>query len=315
MSNFFTKNEIEQLIQPHGGSLQVKSLEQSYIYCRKKALGHYENFPVGSLFIPKPMQKHFFAIYAFSRLSDDIADEPNGLSADERIAALNALDSIICKCSNRIIEQHPIFWALSTTMKERNLPTEPFCRLLEAFRRDCLFVQPESLDDVFEYCSYSANPVGELVLRLFNNWNERNRPLSDAICTGLQLANFWQDFSLDIKNGRCYIPLNIMKKYGIKANYFENNLLNEEKTIIFINLFNQLLALAQEQLEIGKCMVAELQVLRLKFEIAAVIEGGCKIIRKTKSLRAEIINQRPELSKFDMLVAATKAFFKVIFGY
>ena len=204
---------INLLTQVNPAFLSTKLPEVSFEFCKYIALGHYENFPVGSILIPKEIRKHFYSIYAFS-FADDIADNPNILTNEERIKYLSDFENIL-EIYNSKKTNNPIFLALSKTIEEFNIPVETLKKLINAFKLDVNFRQAETIEDLEYYCYFSANPIGELILRLFNHYNSNTGFFSDKICTGLQLLNFWQDLSVDLKNGRIYFPIYILNNLSL----------------------------------------------------------------------------------------------------
>lgn len=182
--------------------------DTAYATCARIATSHYENFPVASVLVPLRMRKHLFALYAFSRTADDLADEPWTSNTSERLCALENLEALIV--DPRIPSDDPVIVAVRATLRDCQLPTTPLERLLEAFRRDVAFVAPATWEEVLTYCSFSANPVGELFLRLDHGHRSVSGEAleaSDSICTALQITNFLQDLSIDIPRGRHYLPL------------------------------------------------------------------------------------------------------------
>lgn len=294
-------DEILHLTRADGGNYKTDSIEEANNFTKKIALGHYENFPVGSLLIPQEKRQHFYNIYAFSRISDDIADEPGNISKEYRIESLEKLKNMIGEKTNA----NPIFSALADTMDELDLPKKPFEMLIDAFIMDVNFKQPESFDDLLYYCKHSANPVGELVLRLFDLYNEDTREYSDAVCTGLQLANFWQDLSVDLNNNRCYIPKEILTKYELLLNDLHYNNLDIKLSSCIFEIFDY----TEEFFKIGKNLINRLKPYRLKLEIKATIYGGERILYKTRKLGRNIFNTRPELTKIDMINIMIKSIF------
>lgn len=272
----FKLDEILELQELHPHTLSVKNEIDAFKYCRKVALGHYENFPVGSIFLPKKVRKHIFSIYSFSRIADDIADESYQLSPEERINLLDKfLSNLKNVVKNEISTSNPIFLSLSKTITEKKLPFEPFKKLITAFKMDVYFTEPKNTNDLMEYCSYSANPVGELILRLFNEYNEENAKKSDSITSALQLINFWQDLSIDIKNGRRYIP------EGLKL----------------IELFD----FTDKLLNFGKNLPNSIKNSRLRFELKLIINAGLKINENNKKMHQLLFEKRPVLRKIDYI--------------
>lgn len=294
-----TKEDIFELLKPDGGKYCVKDLSEAYSFCRKITESHYENFPVGSLLIPKNQRKYFFSVYTFSRLADDIADELIEESSQSRIKALNRLSGII-KIDYDISQDkyNPLVLALQDTIKQKKLPFEPFEKLIKAFIMDSKFTQPVTIEDNLNYCRYSANPVGELVLRIFDNFNSETAAFSDAVCTGLQLVNFWQDISVDRIKGRIYLPLEQLKKYKLD----EFSLFDDAQN-------NNLDACLKESYEytenlfiFGVGLIKLIENKRLKFELALTLESGLRILEKVRMTGTEIIRARPELTKKDLLI-------------
>lgn len=303
----FSKEELFELTEESGGRFACPR-DEAYNFCRRLALSHYENFPVGSVLLPQAQRPYIFAVYAFARIADDIADELTDIDESIRIEALNKMASLIDSTSFYSIEKgNPVFLALHRTMKKLSLPSEPFLKLLEAFRRDINFKKPETWDDVLDYCRHSANPVGELLLRIFGRYNARTATLSDKICTALQLVNFWQDLSVDLPGGRCYIPEEVLKLNGMT----EENLHEEKKSGKLRVSLDVLYDYSRRLFEDGSELIRLLKPLRLRLEIAATIEGGKEILKKTESLGTKIIEQRPELGKADFLKIFIRAFTKI----
>ncbi|MES2765939.1 MAG: squalene synthase HpnC [Bacteroidota bacterium] len=302
----FSPSELFDMATPDGGALGVESVEEAYGFCEKIATSHYENFPVGSLLIPKKQRPHFYSVYAYSRLADDIADE---LSDDPeiRLKALNDLENLLKSeaFKNGICNKkcNPVFLALRTTIDELHIPQKPFLKLLKAFRQDILFEQPETFKDLTSYCENSANPVGELVLRIFRLYNETTAEYSDAVCTGLQLANFWQDFSIDLPKARLYIPLEFLKKYGLQ----KDNLQEPENSAKFRKCLDELLKITDEYFLKGTELLPFLKDKRLRLEIAITIEGGRMITQKVRELGADVLFKRPVLTKKDYFSIAFRA--------
>src|SRR5690242_9578538 len=181
-------------------------------YCRRLASTHYENFSVATWFLPQRLRQHFCNVYAYCRISDDLGDEVGNPAAalqllDEWEAELNA-----CYAEGA---RHPVFVALAHTVRTFDIPKQPFADLLKAFRQDQTVTRYQSCEDLLGYCRYSANPVGHLVLYVCGYRDAERQALSDFTCTALQLANFWQDVSLDYTKGRIYLPLEDLNRFGV----------------------------------------------------------------------------------------------------
>jgi squalene synthase HpnC len=293
----YSSQKIQSLTTPSGGEFSVASPDEAFDFCRNLAMGHYENFPVGSVLIPKKRRPHFFSVYAFARIADDIADEDIDFTKDEKLDLLDDFEDMLHGIKRFASGRgNPIFVALYQSIKEKKLPDEPFIKLLNAFRQDIRFFQPRNHEDNLKYCDKSANPVGELVLRIFDNFNEETKEYSDAICTGLQLANFWQDFSRDLNAGRCYVPKSILDENKLTI----NDLTSGKKIDKLDKLVYELVDQARAYLLRGKRLIKLLNSPRLRLEISLTIEGGLLILSKTEKLGHEAFTVRPKINKMDI---------------
>ncbi len=303
---FFKENEMRELSSNAPEALMVVSLDEAYAFCEKTAKRHYENFPVGSLAVPKSVRHHFYAVYAFARLGDEIADEYSFSVGTE--AALLLLENLTASAEENFVRHggNPIFWALSCTMSELNIPREPLISLLHAFKMDVNFCQPGTWADLYFYCQHSANPIGELVLRIFGEYDAEKAIYSDKICTGLQMANFWQDLSLDLACNRLYIPKNLLEVNNISS----KDLLNKRKNIKLQRVLNDLYQETYLLLSEGTVLINKVEHRRLALELKLIIAGGLKILSKTIRLRERILVERPRLRRTDMIAI----FFKSIFS-
>ena len=182
---------------------------EAYRWCERYARRHGENFTVVSWFLPRKLRPHFFAVYAFCRYTDDLGDEAEG----DRLALLDAWER---ELRDAVAGEpaRPLLTALARTIEDRAIPLDPFLRLIEANRIDQRVSRFETYDDVLDYCSYSATPVGRMVLAVLGYQDAERGALSDATCIGLQLANFWQDVSVDIGKGRVYLPQEDLRRFG-----------------------------------------------------------------------------------------------------
>lgn len=241
--------------------------DAAYAHCSQIASSHYENFPVASVLVPLRMRKHLVAFYAFSRKADDIADEPWTSSTQERLVALNELEHAIKDPLSPSTD--PVIIATRASLRDCNIPPTPLLRLLEAFRRDVLFIAPSTWDDVLTYCSFSANPVGELFLRLDHDGapvSTEDLAASDAVCTALQITNFLQDLSLDLARGRAYLPLPL----------------------------DEVIKRTQELYRQGWPVVAAARSLRVRLELRAILAGGQTML--DLCARRTSVDVRPTLS-------------------
>jgi squalene synthase HpnC len=187
---------------------QRPTLEEARAYCRRLATTHYENFPCGLVVFAARLRPHFYSIYAYCRIADDLGDEVG--NREQSLALLDLWGRELDACY-RGEARHPVFVALAETIRACDIPQQPFADLLVAFRQDQTVPRYQTMDDVLDYCRYSANPVGRLVLYACGYRDPEMFLLSDFTCTALQLANFWQDVSSDYARGRIYLPLDDMQ--------------------------------------------------------------------------------------------------------
>jgi squalene synthase HpnC len=339
----FSADDLADLATPSGGAFAIADVmtenlsaneaeAQAFNFCRSLASSHYENFPVASLLVPKRLRRHVQSIYAFARIADDIADEP-GRSASERLRLLEAIEAMLLEASKaasraasgessassatRTNVTNPVFIALAVTMRECSLSAKPFLDLLTAFRGDSTFAQPATLADLEHYCRFSANPVGELVLRLYGLWDDTRQPLSDAVCTGLQLANFWQDISRDTAAGRVTLPRDVLNRHGLSS----DALAESGQEAALQHALNDLYAATTAHFAHGRSLLATIPsplasllanraapraafgqgYTRLRLELALTIAGGETILQKTQALGTAVVRMRPQLGKRDFI--------------
>src|SRR5271163_2905143 len=190
---------------------KAPSVEEARAWCKRLAESHYENFHVATWFLPAALRPHFHAIYAYCRVSDDLGDEVGDPA--KALALLDQWDGELDACYEGRA-RHPVFVALAETIHDCKIPKQPFADLLVAFRQDQVETRYATMVDLLGYCRYSANPVGRLVLYACGEADEEKFSLSDATCTALQLANFWQDVRRDYAKGRIYLPQDDMRRFG-----------------------------------------------------------------------------------------------------
>lgn len=272
------------------------SIDAAYEFCAGIARSHYENFTIASWLMPSAMRRHMYAIYAYARLADDFADEEHDLAKLdwwERELDLAYAGS----------PRHPVFVALADTVRRFDIPREPFADLLVAFRSDVDFKGFETLDDLLGYARFSANPVGRLVLYLFGYRDEERQHLSDLVCSGLQLANFWQDVAIDLDKGRIYLPRRDMARFGVTADDLGRRALDER--------IKSLLAC---EVEVARRMLLEGGALyrlvdqRLSRDILMFAGGGLAILRAIENAGYDVFRRRPKLSRTDYLKLGWNAF-------
>jgi len=265
---------------------------QSFQFCERLTRDHYENFPVASVLVPKEKRLHICSIYSFARIADDYADEP-GLTTAERIDSLTEWEEQLVD-AYRGHAHHPVFIALRETIDRFEMPIDLFQNLLRAFRSDVTTHRYETFDEVLEYCQNSANPIGRLLLLLFNYRSETTLELSDFICTGLQLTNFWQDVSVDLQKDRVYIPLDDIREFG----YSEEELFHRSFTPAFKDLMCYQVDRTRQMFNEGRPLLAEVGR-DLKMELRLTWKGGTRILQKIEQREYDVLSHRPSLSLLD----------------
>ena len=255
---------------------------------------HYENFPVASLFLPRERRPYVAAIYAFARLADDMADEGT-LSPEQRLKELNSWEEKLRGCY-RGTADHPVFIALAETASVKQIPEKLFTDLLAAFRMDVTRFRYATFDDLLGYCHLSANPIGRLVLHVFDDADESKMALSDQICTGLQLTNFWQDVSVDRQKGRIYVPLEDLERFR----YTEEEFCRAVDDGRFRDLLRFEVDRTRKLFAEGKPLVRHVTP-ELRFELALTWNGGMTILKKIEQAGFSVLTKRQHLSLLDKL--------------
>jgi squalene synthase HpnC len=273
---------------------QIERINSGYKEAIKLAKKHYENFPVISLLLPLKLKKDVAMIYWFARTADDIADE-GSIEAPERMKELVKFEGRL----NQLLQHEPannFEAALKNTIVSKKLSHSNFFNLLTAFKQDVTKNRYTNFNEVLEYCSCSANPIGRILLELFNIRNEKAFYFSDKICTALQITNFIQDTEIDFGKGRIYYPKDEMDKFGVTEDMFEmkKNCLNLKMLIEFS--VNRVQSLFNE----GKGLIEFLSG-KIKYEIYWTIQGGEEILNKIRGADFDVFTQRQTLTKFDHL--------------
>lgn len=289
----------------------AKAIAEAYEACTKLTKAHYENFPVG-LLVPKEMQPHVHAIYAFARYADDLADEGYAgskkaegardvMTPEERLAALDDWERQLCSPPGTP-GLHFIFIALHETIRKLDIPLSLLTDLLSAFKQDVVKRRYANFTEVLDYCRRSANPVGRLVLLVHGHREKELHELADHICTGLQLANFWQDVGVDLEKDRMYLPEDDRAKYGVT----EEALFARRADDNYRKLLAFEVARAQEIFDQGASLTKKLKG-KLRLEIRLTWLGGTTILRKIVAINYDTLNHRPTVGKADMALLFLKA--------
>ena len=275
------------------------SLEEASAWCKRLAESHYENFHVATWFLPKALRPHFHAIYAYCRVSDDLGDEV----ADPAIALalLDMWGRELDACYEGRA-RHPVFVALKETIRACSIPKEPFADLLTAFRQDQTVTRYGTMQEVLEYCRYSANPVGRLVLYACGYADEERFKLSDATCSALQLANFWQDVRVDFAKNRVYLPQEDMRRFGVSDEVIAQGI----ATPSFRALLDYEVDFARRLFEEGLPLIG--MVSRdLAVDLDLFSRGGFEILRAIERQDYDVLSARPAISKRTKLALALRA--------
>lgn len=275
------------------------SLEQAREYCRRLARTHYENFSVATWFLPKKIRQDFFNVYAYCRISDDLGDEVGDPA--ESLALLDEWQAELdaCYIGN---PRHPVFVALAETVRKFDIPKHEFSDLLTAFRQDQTATRFESFDGVLAYCRYSANPVGHLVLYVCGYNDAERQQLADYTCTALQLANFWQDVSLDYANGRLYLPQEDLRRYSVS----EETLAENRNTPAFCEMMKFEVQRARQWFHRGLPLVERVDR-DLVVDIELFSRGGQEILNAIERQRFAVLGRRPVISKARKLALVARA--------
>jgi phytoene synthase len=279
-------------------------LKAAYAACLNDARRHYENFPVASLLVPRSQRPHIAAVYAFARAADDFADEGQRSIAERhrlidgwlrrvRVAACTAAPGPTLE-PGEPGHTHEIFAAIGATIREKALPIQLLEDLLSAFRQDVTVSRYASWNDLLDYCRRSANPVGRLVLRIAGHDDPQLDAWSDAICTGLQLTNFWQDVKADFDRGRIYLPEEELHAHGASVDALVNGRIDERWALALASAARRTRALFEAGLPLCDAVRG-----RLKYELRATWLGGTRVLARLEAAKFDVIRERPTLGAGD----------------
>lgn len=278
---------------------QAPSLAEAQQYCAKLARSHYENFSVASWFLPAKLQQHFFNVYAYCRISDDLGDEVGDANASLQL--LDQWEEELNACYDGK-PRHPVFVALAETVRKFEIPRQPFADLLKAFRQDQTVTRFPAFQDVLNYCQYSANPVGRLVLYVCGYRDAERQRLSDFTCTALQLANFWQDVSVDYAKGRIYLPLESMVRFKVS----EEDIAAKRNTPAFREMLRFEVERARDWFRQGLPLVKMVNR-DLAIDIELFSRGGQEILNAIEKQNFAVLGNRPAISKPRKLMLVARA--------
>lgn len=281
------------------------TLEESLAYTHWLATHHYENFHVVSFLLPKRLHQDFYNVYAFCRWADDLGDEIGDTKESLRLLAWwrGELEGMYAGRAS-----HPVFVALQGTAQRYELPKDPFAHLIQAFEQDQTITRYRNFEELFEYCRYSANPVGRLVLGLCGYRDAERYALSDATCTALQLANFWQDVTVDLEKDRIYLPLDLLERHGYTPEAFFQRRFDSS----FRAAMKEAVEVARDLFLKGLPLAGQVNR-RLAIDLELFSRGGLKVLDKIEKQNYNVLAARPAVSKLErvglLLGAVTRRVF------
>jgi squalene synthase HpnC len=276
------------------------TIAESREYCTRLARTHYENFSVASWFLPSRLRQHFFNLYAYCRISDDLGDEVGDAAAS--LELLDQWQRELDACYDGT-PRHPVFVALAETVREFAIPKHEFSDLLRAFRQDQTVTSFETFNDVLAYCRYSANPVGHLVLYLCGYRDPERQQLSDFTCTALQLANFWQDVSVDYEKGRIYLPLEDLRRFNVG----QRDIADNQNTPAFCAMMEFEVERARDWFRQGVPLIGKVDG-DLAIDLDLFSRGGREILNAIQRQNYAVLGNRPAISKPRKLALVARAF-------
>lgn len=287
------------LLAPREYVYSAEALSEKYTkteaeqYTQWLAIHHYENFHVVTFLLPKRLHQDFYNVYAFCRWADDLGDEIGDRAESLRLLAWwgSELDAMY---RGRV--QHPVFVALEGTARKYTLPQQLFSDLIAAFEQDQTVTRYQNWEELFGYCRHSANPVGRLVLRLCGYADDERDRMSDATCTALQLANFWQDVTDDFEKDRVYLPLDLLTKHGYSVQELGARKFNGA----FQAVMRDAVAVARELFMEGRPLSKTVDK-RLAFDLDLFSRGGMRVLEKIERQDYNVLARRPAISKFERL--------------
>jgi squalene synthase HpnC len=282
------------------------SLTEAREYCERLARSHYENFSVASWFLPRRLRQDFFNVYAYCRISDDLGDEVGDTNAS--LELLDQWQRELDACYEGS-PKHPVFVALGETVRKFDIPKHEFSDLLIAFRQDQTITRFETFGDVLAYCKYSANPVGHLVLYLCGYRDAERQQLSNFTCTALQLANFWQDVSVDYEKDRIYLPLEDLRRFGVT----EDDIARQQNTPAFSEMMKFEVERARDWFRQGMPLVEKVDR-ELAIDLDLFSRGGVEILNAIEKQDFAVLGNRPAISKSRKLALVAHAALAKVFG-
>lgn len=265
------------------------------------SVGHYENFPVASVLLPARLRHPVAVIYRFARTADDIADEGD-LPAAARLEQLEVYREELGRLQAGTAPRQPLFAELAQVVRQYRLPLEPFHHLLDAFAQDVVKKRYADYAELMDYCRRSANPLGRLLLHLFDAASAENLERSDAVCTSLQLINFWQDVEIDWRKDRVYLPQDEMQRFGVSEGQIAGAEITGEWQALMRFQVERARALIRSGAPLGHALPG-----RVGLEIRTIVEGGLRILEKIDKAEGDVYHHRPVLRLYDWPVLLFRA--------
>jgi squalene synthase HpnC len=265
------------------------------------SVDHYENFPVASVLLPRRLRRPVAAIYHFARAADDIADEGD-LPDEERLRRLDQFRAELIHIARNEPPLTLLFQNLAAEIRQHALPLQPFYDLLDAFSQDVVKKRYADFPDLLDYCRRSANPVGNLLLHLYGEATPVNIAYSDAICTSLQIINFWQDVAKDYAIGRVYLPLDELAQYGVSEEQIAQGICDDAWRKLMKFQVDRARAMMISGKPLGSILTG-----RIGLEMRMIIAGGLRILAKLESAQYDMFRRRPVLKPYDWVIMLAKS--------
>ena len=275
---------------------------ESFIFHNQNmSINHYENFPVASILMPASLKPAVVAVYAFARTADDIADEGNA-SAEQRFVALDSYDQELNKIRKNVESQISLFQTLGEIIRKHQIPIRPFHDLISAFKQDVGTKRYKTYADLLDYCSRSANPVGLIMLHLYQAPTAQNLRESDAICSALQLTNFWQDIAVDWQKQRIYLPLEDLDRFSVSETQIDLGIVDTN----WQKLMQFQIQRTRDLMISGSPLCKRLPG-RIGWELRLVVQGGLRILERLEKVNGDIFQSRPKLELKDWIFMLWRA--------
>lgn len=267
------------------------------------SVGHYENFPVASILLPRRLRQPVAAIYAFARSADDIADEGDA-SSTVRLGQLGRYRAELEAVAAHRNSDSAVFDRLARAIRDHELPIQPFRDLLDAFSQDVVKRRYADFDELFDYCRRSANPIGRLMLHLYQAVTENNLRRSDCVCSSLQLINFWQDVAVDWQKSRLYLPQQDLARFGVSETQIAAGRIDDKWRALMRFQVHRARDMMLRGASLGGALPG-----RIGLELRTVVAGGLRILDKIEAVDFDVFSRRPRLRAYDWPLLSCRALF------